>query len=158
MLAVRNDSYGETSMYDQILLPTDGSDGTQRVVEQALHLARLEDATVHVLHVVDTSALPLDRHTRALYDELESRGEASVDEIRDSALDAGIHSVTAVRRGTPHEAILDYVDENDIDLLVLGTHGRRGLSRRVLGSVAEHVVRLSPVPVLTVRTLPAVEG
>jgi nucleotide-binding universal stress UspA family protein len=141
-------------VYENVLLPTDGSDGIGRVVEHAIHLARVEGATLHVLHVVDTSVVPLDAHSRSVYDELETAGRDSVEEIRDRALDAGIHSVDAVRRGTPSREILDYVGENEVDLVVMGTHGRTGLQRTLLGSVTEHVVRLAAVPVLTVRTLP----
>jgi len=141
-------------MYENILLPTDGSDGTDRVVEHAIHLARGSGATVHVLHVVDTSALPLDAHSQHVYDELESAGLDSVVEIRDGALEAGVHAVEAVREGTPYREILAYADEHDVDLVVIGTHGRNGLRRRVLGSVAERVVRCAEAPVLTVRTSP----
>lgn len=141
-------------MYDNILLPTDGSDGTDRIVAHAMHIARENDATLHVLHVVDTSVLPLDSHSQTFYDQLEAAGRSSVFEIRDRAIDAGVHAVESLRRGTPYRTILDYAQENDIDLIVLGTHGRGGARRALLGSVAEHVVRLSEAPVLTVRTSP----
>jgi len=141
-------------MYDNILVPTDGSDGTARVVEHALHIARDNDATLHVLHVIDTSTSPLDLHSRSVYDALEAAGRASVIEIRDRALEAGVHTVTEVREGTPFREILDYAGANDVDLIVIGTHGRTGLRRTLLGSVTERVVRLSEIPVLTVRTAP----
>jgi nucleotide-binding universal stress UspA family protein len=142
-------------VYDQILFPTDGSDGTARAAEHAVSLARTNGATLHVLHVLDTSALTLDSHSRELVDAMESAGRGSVAAVCDRAIDAGVHAVDVVRRGTPHREILDYAAENDVDLIVIGTHGRTGLSRRVLGSVTERVVRLSDAPVLTVRTLPA---
>jgi nucleotide-binding universal stress UspA family protein len=144
-------------VYENILLPTDGSDGTGRVVEHAIHVARLDGATLHVLHVVDTSVVALDAHSRSVYDGMEAAGRNSVEEIRDRALEVGIHSVSAVRRGTPHREILDYAAENAVDLVVMGTHGRTGLQHTLLGSVTERVVRLSEVPVLTVRTRPASE-
>lgn len=141
-------------MYENVLLPTDGSDGTGRVVDHALHIARMDEATVHVLHVVDTSVAPLDAHSQSVYDALEAAGRKSVEEIRERALDAGIHAVSAIRRGSPHRELLDYADGNDIDLIVMGTHGRTGLERTLLGSVTERVVRLASAPVLTVRTGP----
>jgi nucleotide-binding universal stress UspA family protein len=65
---------------------------------------------------------------------------------------AGVNTIEGVvAQGAPHQAILDYVDEHDIDLVVMGTHGRTGLDRYLLGSVTEKVVRLSDAPVLTVR-------
>lgn len=145
-------------MYENILLPTDGSDGTGQVVEHAVHLARMDGATLHVLHVVDTSVVPLDTHSRSVYDEMEAAGRSSVEEIRDRALEAGIHTVSAIRQGTPYREILDYAGENEVDLIVMGTHGRTGLQRTLLGSVTERVVRLSDNPVLTVRTVPSRRG
>lgn len=141
-------------MYDTILLPTDGSDGSDAVVDHALHLAELHDATLHVLHVVDTGSIPLDRHSRAAVEAMESQGEAAVEAVLERARSAGVHAVDAVRDGTPHREILDYVEAEAVDLVVMGTHGRRRARRALLGSVAERVVRLSPAPVLTVRTLP----
>jgi nucleotide-binding universal stress UspA family protein len=67
------------------------------------------------------------------------------------AEEAGVDAVEAsVAQGTPHQAILEYVDYHDIDLVVMGTHGRTGLDRYLMGSVTENVVRLSDAPVLTV--------
>ncbi|RLM57497.1 universal stress protein [Halobellus sp. Atlit-31R] len=145
-------------MYDTILVPTDGSDGMARVAEHAIHLARLTDATLHVLHVVDTSVAPLDAHSQAVYERLEEAGRTSVAEIHDRAADVGVYAVTAVRQGTPYAEITAYADENDADLIVLGTHGRTGLPHALLGSVAERVVQHADVPVLTVRTLPTSSG
>ncbi|MDQ2054138.1 universal stress protein [Halobellus sp. H-GB7] len=142
-------------MYDTILVPTDGSDGMARVAEHAIHLARLSEATLHVLHVVDTSAVPLDAHSQSVQEGIEEAGRTSVAEIHDRATDVGIYAITAVQYGTPHQEILAYADENDVDLVVLGTHGRTGLPHVLLGSVAERVVQHSEVPVLTVRTSPA---
>lgn len=145
-------------MYENVLIPTDGSDGTPRAVEHAIRLARTTGGTLHVLHVVDTETLPLDSHSRSLYDELETAGRVSTEAICDRAAEVGVHAVGTVRQGTPCEAILDYADANDVDLIVMGTHGRTGLRRLLLGSTTERVVRLSDVPVLTVRTLPVTDA
>lgn len=141
-------------MYENVLVPTDGSDGMDRVVEHAIHVALMAESTLHVLHVVDTAVAPLDSHSQSTYDWMEAARRASVVAIRDRALDAGIHTIETVRRGTPYREILEYAAENDVDLVVIGTHGRTGLRRTLLGSTAERVVRLSDVPVLTVRTTP----
>lgn len=140
-------------MYRRILLPTDGSPGTERAVDHALDLARQYDAGLHVLYVVDTAALPLDAHARRAVAYLTEEGLLSTEEIVERAEDVGIDPVVGtVAQGVPHEVVLEYVDANDIDLVVMGTHGRRGLDRYLLGSVTERVVRLATVPVLTVRT------
>ncbi|TKX74832.1 universal stress protein [Halorubrum sp. GN11_10-6_MGM] len=75
--------------------------------------------------------------------------EAAAARLRDGESAPEVH--TAVETGTPHSAILEYADANGVDLVVMGTHGRTGVERYLLGSVAEKVVRLSDVPVLTVR-------
>ena len=139
-------------MLARILLPTDGSEGVERAVEHALSLARDRGADLHVLHVADTSTLPLDAHSEAAVQYMEAVAEESVAEILERAEDAGIESaVGAVRRGRPDRTILAYADEHDVDLIVMGTHGRTGLDHLLLGSVTERVVRSADVPVLTVR-------
>lgn len=139
-------------MYRRILLPTDGSPGTDRAVDHALELAGAFDATLYVLYVVDTDVLPLDSHSRHLLDYLHEEGGLAIDRITERAEDRGIGPVTGeVREGTPHEEILRYAADNDADLIVMGTHGRRGLDRLLLGSTTDRVIRLSTVPVLAVR-------
>ena len=86
-------------------------------------------------------------------------GQSIVTELTDSAERAGVtDAVGSVLEGTPHRAILEYTDEHHIDLIVMGTHGRTGLDRYLLGSVAEKVVRLFEVPVLTTRLAQPDEG
>jgi nucleotide-binding universal stress UspA family protein len=138
-------------MYDRILIPTDGSEGTRSAVDQAIDLATTHDAALHTIYVVDanlgTGAPPPDA-----LDALGDAGRTAIDRVirRADAADVGtIEGVVA--RGRPHRAILDYVDTHDIDLVVMGTHGRTGLDRYLLGSVTENVVRLCSAPVLTVR-------
>ncbi|WP_458207606.1 universal stress protein [Haladaptatus sp. NG-SE-30] len=138
-------------MYDRILLPTDGSETTEKAARQALDIAATYDAALHVISVVDRTVVPPDVRADIVYDELERGADEAVSEIEAEAKDAGTDVETAVITGTPHRAILDYADDNDIDLIVMGTHGRRGIDRYLLGSVTEKVVRLSDAPVLTVR-------
>ena len=140
-------------MYEEILVPTDGSEGSKRAVEEAAELAAAFDAVLHVLYVVETRALPMDVDTGEILTELEAEGKQAIDEVVETADAAGVSTTEAVvGRGTPHRAILDYSDQHDVDLVVMGTHGRTGLNRFLLGSVTEKVVRASDVPVLTVRT------
>jgi nucleotide-binding universal stress UspA family protein len=142
-------------MYDRILLPTDGSSGTEAAAEQAFELARRFDSYLDVLHVVDTSVLPLDSHSQTIFQELEAEGLESVESLTDRAREFGVDDVTGtVLRGDPDQVIVDYASNNDADLVVMGTHGRTGLDRVLLGSVTERVLRLSPVPVLTVPLSP----
>jgi nucleotide-binding universal stress UspA family protein len=138
-------------MYERILVPTDGSEGARRAVKYALDLAAQYDAELHAVYVVQTNVVP-DISPGEFVNESEKQGNEAVGEIADQARDAGIETIrTAVVQGVPHRAILEYVDDEDIDVVVMGTHGRAGLDRYLLGSVTEKVVRLSDVPVLTVR-------
>ncbi len=137
-------------MYDDILIPTDGSEAVGDAVDHALELAGTYDATVHVLYAITPLYAP-ETGFEQVYSAMEEEGEAAVDEIARRASAAGVSTETAVVRGTAHRQILDYVDDAGIDLVVMGTHGRTGLDRYLVGSVTEKVVRLSEVPVLTVR-------
>jgi nucleotide-binding universal stress UspA family protein len=138
-------------MYDDILVPTDGSDGARRALEEAIELAAQFDATVHSLYVVDTTAAYSDGAYGEVIDSFEAIGAETTDDAVERAGAAGVDAVGAVELGTPHRTILDYVDEHGVDLVVMGTHGRTGLDRYLLGSVTEKVVRLADPPVVTVR-------
>ena len=139
-------------MYDAVLLPTDGSEGTRAATEHAIDHARQYDATLHVLYVVD-ARIGVARETtpEAVFEELEDQGRNAIEAVHSQARAADVETIEgAVARGDPHRAILDYVTAEDIDLVVMGTHGRTGLDHYLIGSVTEKVVRLSDVPVLTV--------
>lgn len=141
-------------MYRRILVPTDGSENTQPAIEQAIELASTYDASVHALYVVNTGAMPSpEPDFRERYiDEGERIGRQAVDAIADAGEAAGVDVTASVTRGTPSEEILEYAADNDIDLIVMGTHGRTGMGHFLLGSVAERVIRQSEDPVLVVRT------
>lgn len=139
-------------MYESILVPTDGSDEMERVVEHALFLADQCDATLHVLHAVDDRAYATipDEARSDVRDALESDGHDATRTIAQRAIDRGVAVEREVRWGNPPASILAYAEENDVDLIVMGTHGRTGYERYLLGSVAEKVVRAATVPVMTV--------
>ncbi|WP_121742774.1 universal stress protein [Natronorubrum halophilum] len=133
-------------MYQDVLIPTDGSDGTRQSISHGLTIADRFDATIHALSVVPEGPLGTLQNgtaTPAAY--------RAVERIESEATREGIETVTAVERGVPHEEILEYADEHDIDMIVMGTQGRTGLDRVLVGSVTERVVRMADVPVVTVR-------
>ncbi|ELZ35572.1 universal stress protein [Halorubrum tebenquichense] len=139
-------------MYSEILVPTDGSPASDAAIEHAIDLADRYDARLHALYVVDGAAYSsLEAGAEVVVDALESEGEAATGRVADAAADAGVDCVATVASGTAYQSIHDYVDEHGIDVVVMGTHGRKGLDRYLLGSVTERVVRTSDVPVLTVR-------
>ncbi|WP_254547394.1 universal stress protein [Halomarina pelagica] len=139
-------------MYERILVPTDDSAGAMAAAELAVDLASQYDATIHVLFVVDTTSLPADVTATYVDEALEEVGERATRGVVELADEAGVETAPVeIASGAPHREILAYADEHDVDLIVMGTHGRRGLDRLLVGSVTEKVVRLSDVPVLTTR-------
>jgi nucleotide-binding universal stress UspA family protein len=141
-------------MYDRILVPTDGSEGVERAISHAIDLAATHGASVHAVYVVNTASygtLPMETSWEGISDMLRDEGEAAVDRVRDIASGAGVDVEGSLIDGTPSKEIVRYAERNDCDLIVMGTHGRGGIDRLLLGSVAERVVRSSDVPVLTVR-------
>ncbi|MFB6211805.1 MAG: universal stress protein [Halobacteriales archaeon] len=141
-------------MYDHILLPTDGSDGTADAVDQAFGLAKAYDATVHALYVIDLKEVNAIEHTFDTTEYVElfrEEGESILGDLQTRAEDVGVDLVPVIEKGLPHEVILEYSDDEGMDLIVMGTHGRTGLDRYLVGSVTEKVVRLADVPVLTTR-------
>ena len=144
-------------MFDSLVIATDGSRSVERAVGVALDLAERFDATVHALFVVDVGdveAAPEPVRDQ-LREALEERGEAAIGAVADRA--AG-EVVPVVREGRPPQVIAEYAKANDVDLVAMGTRGRHGENRFLIGSVAERVVRTCPVPVLTVRQLEDAEA
>lgn len=140
-------------MYDDILLPTDGSPGAEVAIDHALHVASQNDATIHAVHVIEITELgDITGETEEMDAELQEGARELLAPILTAADDAGIEVVETVVKGTAHEQLVEYVRNDDIDMVVMGTHGKTALSRVLLGSTAEKVVRHSPAPVLTIRS------
>jgi nucleotide-binding universal stress UspA family protein len=145
-------------MYDRILLPTDGSKGVDRAIDHAVDAAKRYDATLHVLYIVDSDIVNaysgdefVDRSEGAS-ETLEERGREALDVVAIHAADAGVETVTELVYGVPHEEILGYIDDEEMDLTVMGSKTRSGDYRRMLGSVTERVSRRSTAPVSIVKT------
>lgn len=139
-------------MYERILVPTDGSPEVDTVLEHATALAAAHDAELHALYVINTagySGLSGDTTIGGLDAMMNEQGEAALDRAAEHAGDRLTERV--LLDGRPSAEIVDYAEEGGCDLIVMGTHGRGGIDRLLLGSVAERVVRTSEVPVLTVR-------
>lgn len=144
---------------NRILVPVDFSDCSRAALDHAISLAQKFDASVEVFHVYEPPyyvgdvllQMPGDQSV-TMGDYIRSQAEKLLDELVESV--EGVHDVTLVRglvAGVPYQAIVDKAKSNDYDLIVLGTHGRRGLSHLLMGSVAERVLRKAPCPVMVVR-------
>ncbi|WP_232686331.1 universal stress protein [Halobacterium zhouii] len=140
-------------MYDAVLVPTDGSDAASAGVTHGLDLAAAFDAVVHVLYVVPEteSASIVGGAGGPDGEDVQAVAEEATETVVAAAEDRGLDTETAVHTGTPHREILAYAADEDVDLVVMATHGRSGITRFLNGSVTERVVRNADRPVLVAR-------
>lgn len=147
-------------MYDQILIPTDGSDVAEVAVEHAVDLANKYDADLHALYVADVDAISISLGTEQVdrirqgkfpeMDDLREEAETATGYVVSEGEKAGVEVTERHSGGIPHRMIRKYAENNDIDLIVMGSKGRSGVRRALLGSVTERTLRSTHVPVLVV--------
>jgi len=138
-------------MYDEILFPTDGSDGADAVFDHILEIADAHGSRVRVLNVADTNQPSVLRKGGDVLDVLKQEGKRIVGDAAGRARERGVSVITEVIQGEPYRTVVDYAESHGVDLIAMPTHGRRGLERFLLGSTTERVVRRAEVPVLTVK-------
>jgi nucleotide-binding universal stress UspA family protein len=138
--------------YRDVLVPTDGSGCADRALEVGIEVANAEQASLHLLSVVALTTFGAEVQDVLGIEDLTERANELIEDATSLAEDAGVEHVsgTVERDASISRAIRSSV-EGGIDLVVVGTHGRTGFDRYVLGSVAEQLVRTAPVPVLAVR-------
>ncbi|MEE8401131.1 MAG: universal stress protein [Candidatus Hydrothermarchaeaceae archaeon] len=141
-------------MYKKILIPTDGSEIAEVAVKHGIGLAKDTGSKVYGLYVVDTSAF-VGVPTEAIWENmkalLEEEGKKALGKVEKMAKNAKIENEVILNEGSPYKNIIKMAEEKNIDLIVMGTAGRVGLDRFLLGSVAEKAVRTAPCPVLVVH-------
>jgi nucleotide-binding universal stress UspA family protein len=147
-------------MYERILVPTDGSDVAKRAVDYAVDLATKYGAEIHALYVVDIDAVSfglgaeqVDRIRQGRFGEMDELRAKATDATGYVARTAADHDVPVVENtgvGHPHSIITEYAEDHDVDVIVMGSHGRGGIRRALLGSVTERVLRSTHRPVLVV--------
>lgn len=148
-------------MYKKILVPVDGSDTANAALQEAIKLARSESTGLRIIHVADSSAAVWDSEftpidLEQIRESVRSFARGVLEQAQRTAREAGIEAETRlIEMETPGQRVAKVITEHarewPADLIVIGTHGRRGIDHFLLGSVAEGVMRLSPVPVLLVR-------
>jgi nucleotide-binding universal stress UspA family protein len=141
-------------MYDDVLIPTDGSEAVDRALDHAIPLASDHDATVHALYVVDGRVLAANSGDlrEAVAEDLRSQGDTAVQAVADRAGAAGLDVETTVTQGTPDTEIVAYAASNDVDLVVLSPTGKSPRERiQSLGSVSDRVADDATVPVLLIK-------
>ncbi|AKB50844.1 Universal stress protein [Methanosarcina barkeri str. Wiesmoor] len=144
----------ERDFYRNILIATDGSENTQRAISYGIEIAKISGAAVYALYVVNTSPIISEYWTigkKNVYEIIRSEGEKAVFEVKKIGEASGVEVKEVVLDGYPSNAIIDFAENNNIDLIVMGTLGKTGLDKLLIGSVAEKVVRGSKVPVMVVR-------
>jgi nucleotide-binding universal stress UspA family protein len=151
-------------MFKRILVPVDGSRTSGHGLTQAVRLARSQGATLYLLHVLDEHMLigyaeagAVAAVTEEFLDALRESGRKILERARSKAAKAGVKSKTVLAgniMSSVSGVIIAQARKTRADVIVMGTHGRHGVSRLVLGSDSEGVVRSAPVPVLLVRGAP----
>lgn len=137
-----------------ILVATDGSEYTKNAVDYGIDLAKTTGAKLHAIYVVDTAAfasIPMDAAWESMYELLRQEGNEATNYVAEKAKAEGLEVERNTVEGHPADEIIKYAEKNSISLIVMGTLGKSGLDRFLLGSVAEKVVRTSKIPVLVVR-------
>lgn len=141
--------------FQRILLATDFSETSRYAVEYAILLAKTFGAALHVLHVMESEILAMPDGVTYLppdyFEELEKQSADRLEKVIDSEERKRLTVSLILRKGSPFLEIIRYARDQQMDLIVLGTHGRGALAHVLLGSVAEKVVRKSTCPVLTIR-------
>lgn len=149
-------------MYERILVPTDGSEQSERATDHALAIARQFGSAVHAVHVIDDrgsgrasetlSEFSRDSPERREFEERRERtGNELTAAITERAREAGLDAHGEVLHGEPADQITEYARTNDMDLIVLGARGRSAVGKFLLGSVAGKVSRHATTPVMLIR-------
>lgn len=138
----------------KILIPTDGSDYSMRAAEYGISVAKMLDAQIMVVYVID--AVVLDQISKVaerenVERELKQNGQRYINYVLDLAQKEGVKDGSLIAKGNPFEQIVHLAKELNMGLIVMGTYGRRGAERILIGSVAERVIEYSPCPVLVVK-------
>ncbi|VVB94414.1 Universal stress protein [uncultured archaeon] len=142
-----------SKLYRKILIATDGSEYTKKAVDYGIDIADNTGAKLHVIYVVDTTSygsIPLSALMEYAYSILRQEGDMAIKYVTDRAEAAGLEAEGIIAEGHPADEIIKYAEKNSIDLIVMGTLGKSGLDRFLLGSVADKVIRNSRIPVIAV--------
>ena len=135
-----------------VLVPTDGSECAHTAVDHAGELARSVEANLHIIYVVEIGQVINGERAERLREALEEIGEKALDlALKKVQSSTYLPTETSVLNGRPYIEIIKYAEEHDIDCIVMGTHGRKGIRRFLLGSVTERVIRRADVPVISVK-------
>lgn len=137
-------------MYDKVLVPTDGSDRSEKALEMAKTVASTHGAEVHVLNVIDERNDSLNGISPPAVNKLEQSRIEMVEEAQEELEEEGLEVEADVLHGVPHEEIEEYTEDHSIDGIIIGSTGKTGIDNLLIGSTANKVVRVASVPVTVV--------
>lgn len=148
----------ENLIFTKIMVATDGSDAAKKAVDSAVRLAQLNKAKLYTVHVVAPGEAKITQHdprdaewTKHMKEHLMAQGREATHYVETAGKIVNVEVEPVVLEGNPADEIVNFAEKNDVELIVMGTLGKSGVQRFLLGSVAENVVRHSKVPVLVVR-------
>jgi nucleotide-binding universal stress UspA family protein len=142
-------------VFTNILVAMDGSEASQRALSQAVDLAKLCNAKLHTIYVVETglfSSLPMEGTVEIMYSVLEKEGEEVMDRAKKYATEKSITVITHMKQGHAGSEILALAEEEKSDLIIVGSHGKSNTDRLLIGSVSTFVVTHSTVTTMVVRS------
>ncbi|WP_321168922.1 universal stress protein [Halorubrum sp. CBA1125] len=135
-----------------ILVPTDGSRGAELALKEGIGVAKATGATLHLLHVVEAGSLGPDSRSVLKEGELTKKANSIMAEATEKAEAESLNAIESeIEYGSPAKKIRTYIQENEIDIAILGTHGETEFSRYMMGDISAKIVRTSPIPVMWVR-------
>lgn len=149
----------DTVTFKKIMIATDGSDCSRLAVDKGIELAQLSGGTVYAVYVVSTAYFPMDGdyfvginpYWESIQEAWRTQGQQAVNYVKDLGEMKGVSVESALLEGYPSDELIRYAEKEEMDIVIMGTLGRTGLDRLLLGSVAGNVVRHSKVPVMVVR-------
>ena len=135
--------------FKNILIATDGLKHTRHAIDIAIEFAKMTSSKLHVISVIDTTLMTKVGDTaNRLYDELKKEADLAIEDMAENVKDMDI--IKYIVEGKPSDEIIKYIEKNNIDIVVMGTAKKTGLSRFLVGSVSEDVLRKSKISVLIV--------
>lgn len=139
--------------FKKIMVATDGSEPSKKAVETGIEIARISGAELYAVYVIIPAAHSLRDFgwERAAMEHFRAEGERATAFVEEAAKTANVKVESVLLEGNPAEKIIEFAEQNSVDIIVMGTLGKTGLDRFLLGSVAENVIRHSKTPVLVVK-------
>lgn len=139
--------------FKKIMVATDGSEPSKKAIETGIEIARISGAELYAVYVIIPAAHSLRDFgwERAAMEHFRAEGERATTFVEEAAKTANVKVESVLLEGNPAEKIIEFAEQNSVDIIVMGTLGKTGLDRFLLGSVAENVIRHSKTPVLVVK-------